>query len=106
MRLQQGVLGGVPTTRWSKPLRTSPQTPSFNVSLGHVACGGGDAGEGLGWGFGAVGDGGQLVELTRVKKRRLTVRRKAAEDETLEAIFVVGGRRSFLNGEDGKMWRG
>lgn len=93
MRVQHGVLGGVPTTRCTKSLSKSAQTPSFRVSLGHLPF------EGLWWwagveGFGGVGvdvgGHGTLLELTNVKKRMLR-RRKMA---TLEAIdgeigFVV-----------------
>lgn len=40
MREQQGVFGGVPMTRPTKPFSKSPQTPSFRVSFGQVAFGG------------------------------------------------------------------
>lgn len=90
MRVQHGVLGGVPTTRCTKSLSKSAQTPSFRVSLGHLPL------ECL-WpwwagveGFGAgvdVGGHGTLLELTNVKKRTLRRRKMAA----LEAIDGIEG---------------
>lgn len=50
MRLQQGVFGGVPTTRCTKPLSKLAHTPSFRVSLGQVGL---DVG---GFGLGFVGE--------------------------------------------------
>lgn len=52
MRLQQGVFGGVPTTRCNKSFSKLAHTPSLSVSFGQVAA----AGDGLGV-FG--GGGGQ-----------------------------------------------
>ncbi|KAL5714300.1 hypothetical protein ACHQM5_016281 [Ranunculus cassubicifolius] len=39
MRLQQGVLAGVPTTRCTRSFNKLAQTPSFRVSLGQEALG-------------------------------------------------------------------
>lgn len=59
---------------------------------GHGFGGGGAHGFGGGGGHGFGGGGGQpfgvLVEVTKVKKRRLRVRRKAVVAKALEAISV------------------
>lgn len=80
-RVQQGVLGGVPTTRCTKSFNRSAHTPSLRVSLGHLAL------EGL-WlgGFGVVGGQGTEFEETMVKKRRLRRRKRAIDVALLEAI--------------------
>ncbi|KAL6280081.1 hypothetical protein ACE6H2_016962 [Prunus campanulata] len=96
MRLQQGNFGG-PTTRCTKPFNTSAHAPNFNVSLGHVA---GLEGLGLGsaglaclgwclWPFFSGGGQATLVEVTKVKKRRLRERRRAVEARALEAIWEI-----------------
>lgn len=80
MRLQHGVLGGVPTTTPSNPLSKLAHTPSFRVSLGHVALEGVGLGVGFGFGFGfGFGEGQVSHELTRQKKRRLRERKRASE---------------------------
>lgn len=57
------------------------------MSLGQVGFAGAGAG---GFGFGDGGHG-TLVELTKVKKRRLNVRRRATDDATdFEAIAKDG----------------
>ena len=91
MRLQQGVFGGVPTTRCTKSFNKLAHTPSLRVSLGQVAgllvgrlgC------ECCGVCFGVFNGGGQatLVEVTIVKKRRLRESRKAMGAIALGAIF-------------------
>ena len=91
MRLQQGVFGGVPTTRCTKSFNKLAHTPSLRVSLGQVAgllvgrlgC------ECCGVCFGVFNGGGQatLVEVNIVKKRRLRESRKAMVALALGAIF-------------------
>lgn len=89
MRLQQGNFGG-PTTRCTKPFNTSAHAPNFKVSFGHTALEGlGGAGLAFfGWWWCFLGGGGQgvLVEVTKVKKRRLRERRRAVVAKALEAI--------------------
>ncbi|KAG9148837.1 hypothetical protein Leryth_023175 [Lithospermum erythrorhizon] len=113
MRVQHGVFGGLPRTTLTKPFNKLAHTPSFNVSLGHVALlegvGEGLAGvlEGVGEGFVGVlgppllflggGGHGALVELTRVKKRRLKVMRKAVKARVFEAILERWKIRYSLN---------
>ena len=108
MRVQHGVFGGVPTTRWTRSLSKLAHTPNLRVSFGQVAFGGCEGVGGLGFGdggggqdfggegggghaFGGDGGGGQAfgvcLEVTNVKKRRLRVRRKAVLAKALEAIF-------------------
>ena len=108
MRVQHGVFGGVPTTRWTRSLSKLAHTPNLRVSFGQVAFGGCEGVGGLGFGdggggqdfggeggggqaFGGEGGGGQAfgvcLEVTNVKKRRLRVRRKAVLAKALEAIF-------------------
>ncbi|KAJ9549832.1 LOW QUALITY PROTEIN: hypothetical protein OSB04_022375 [Centaurea solstitialis] len=73
IRVQQGVFGGVPTTRWTRSLSKLAQTPNLRVSFGQVGgldgvgggltdgVGGGltDGVGGFGDGVGGFGDGGQ-----------------------------------------------
>ena len=71
-RLQQGIVGGVPTTMPpSKLLRNPAHTPNFRPVEGQVA---------------AVGS---VCELTKVKKRRLRVRRKAVVLKALEEAILI-----------------
>ena len=97
MRVQHGVFGGVPTTTCTRPLSKSAHTPNFSVSFGHVALvgvegvGGFDGVGGLGVGGHGGGGGGAHpvgveVEVTKVKKSKLRVRRKAVVAKALEAI--------------------
>jgi hypothetical protein len=92
MRLQQGVFGGVPTTRCTKSFNRLAHTPSLRVSLGQVV-GLGAAGVGCGFTggcfgvFGGGGGQGTYVEVTIVKKRRLRETRKAMVVIALEPIF-------------------
>lgn len=75
IKAQQSLVGGVPTIMFTSP-KTLAQTPSFRVSLGQEAGGGGVGvggvggqalGEvggltfGLGFGLGGVGEGGGLT---------------------------------------------
>jgi hypothetical protein len=55
MRLQQGVFGGVPTTRCNKSFNKLAHTPSLRVSLGQVGVGLGVTGVGVGVGCGFTG---------------------------------------------------
>ena len=66
-KAQHLLVGGVPTTMFTSP-RRSAQTPSFNVSLGQAAGGGG-----LGFGLGLH----ELQALVNVewKRREKTIRR-------------------------------
>jgi hypothetical protein len=50
MRLQQGIFGGVPTTRYTKSFNRLAHTPSLRVSLGQAV------------GLGAAGSGVALPE--------------------------------------------
>ncbi|KAF4404075.1 hypothetical protein G4B88_014531 [Cannabis sativa] len=68
IRLQQGVLGGVPTTTCTNSFNNFAHTPSFRVSKGHLA---------LELRVGIVGINGILVELTIVKSTKLRERRRA-----------------------------
>lgn len=79
---QQGLFGGEPPTMLTKPSK-SEQTPSLSVSVGQVGL---TAGSFFG-DFGGLGVvvGGHL-EVTNVKKRRLSVRRRAVTARALEAI--------------------
>ncbi|GJW37323.1 hybrid signal transduction histidine kinase M [Tanacetum coccineum] len=65
-RVQHGVFGGVPTTRWTRSLSKLAHTPNLRVSFGQVAFGGCEGVGGLGFGdggggqdFGGEGGGGQ-----------------------------------------------
>lgn len=96
-REQQGRVGGEPTTTFTKP-STLAQTPSFSASLGQVPL---EAGVGVGVGFGlgvGVGFGlgvgllhgqGFVLAVTRVKKRRLRARKRAADAELFDAISTT-----------------
>ena len=79
---QHGVFGGEPTRTLIKPNR-SAQTPSLSVSVGQVGLTGGNFfGD-----FGVLGVvGGHFVEVTTLKKRRLSVRRRAVTARALGAI--------------------
>ncbi|KAH7845438.1 hypothetical protein Vadar_001967 [Vaccinium darrowii] len=62
-KAQHLLEGGVPITTPTTPPRRSAHTPSFRVSLGHVAgggaiAGGGSLGAGGGFGGGSLGAGG------------------------------------------------
>ena len=57
MRVQHGVFGGVPTTKWRRFLSKLAHTPNLRVSFGQVALGGLDGVGGFGVGVGGVGDG-------------------------------------------------
>lgn len=104
-RAQHGVTGGVPTTRCTKSFNKSTHTPSFRVSLGQLALGGG--------GLCGPGVQGTLFALAKAKKTILRVRRRPMLVEHLEAIFehtsatvVVSKVSSFvcvLSSEYGKV---
>lgn len=79
MRLQQGAVGGVPTTTLINPPSKSTQTPNFRASLGQVVAPVGVVGLGLGLGFGFGFDGQVPHALTKVKKRRLSKRNKVSD---------------------------
>lgn len=73
------------------------------MSFGQLALGGSKGVGGFGEGVGGFGDGGHddgggggqpfgvWVDVTKVKKRRLKVRRKAVVAKALEAIFKCFG---------------
>ncbi|URD84931.1 hypothetical protein MUK42_28469 [Musa troglodytarum] len=84
---QQGCLGGVPSVTLSKPRRTLAQMPSFSASLGHLApvSGRGRCSGGL----------PLLAAVARWEKRRLRVRRRASDTESLEAMASRGGSRAW-----------
>ncbi|KAA8522251.1 hypothetical protein F0562_012924 [Nyssa sinensis] len=86
---QQGASGGVPTTAPTVPLSTFAHTPSFRASLGQLPVEGGGVGLGFGVGFGGLGG---LHALTRVKKRMLTRRKRAADEQLLESISQPSGQ--------------
>ncbi|MFS7941572.1 hypothetical protein Hanom_Chr06g00477881 [Helianthus anomalus] len=91
MRVQHGVFGGVPTTRWTRSLSKLAHTPNLRVSFGQVALGGLEGVEGVDeGGHGGGGGGGQAfgvwVDVTKVKNNRFMVRRKAVVAKALEAI--------------------
>lgn len=85
-RLQQGSVGGDPTTTFLTNLRASAQTPNLRASLGHFPTDGLGIGFGLGLGLGHVSQ-----ELTRLKKRMLMDKKRANTALFLEPIF--GSRR-------------
>lgn len=58
IRVQHGVFGGVPTTRWTRSLSNLAQTPNLRVSFGQLALGGSKGVGGFGEGVGGFGDGG------------------------------------------------
>lgn len=78
MRLQQGLFGGVPTTRCTKSFNKLAHTPNLRVSLGQVA-----GGWWCLWPFEGGGQG-TYVELTTAKKRRL----RESSRRALEAIAL------------------
>lgn len=107
MRLQQGVLSGVPTTRWTTPFNKSAQAANFRVSLGQLTGlvdGTGNFGDGLIFGgiyvggrigFVGFGDGVQVLqEVTKVKKSRFretmrTVDAKAAISQNVDCYKLM-----------------
>lgn len=104
-RLQQGSFGGVPISKLIKPLSTLAQAANLRVSTGHLTLGGGGltigGGLGIGGGLrigGGLGIGHKPRTLVRVRKRRLSARKKATEVESMVAamaslcqVFRVGG---------------
>ncbi|GJT53197.1 hypothetical protein Tco_0988251 [Tanacetum coccineum] len=58
MRVQHGVFGGFPTTKWIRSLSKLAHTPNLRVSFGQVALGGLDGVGGFGDGVFGVGVGG------------------------------------------------
>nr|KAJ0198314.1 hypothetical protein LSAT_V11C700366330 [Lactuca sativa] len=117
-REQHGVSDGFPMTIGRRLLSKLAHTPNLRMSFGQVALGevegvgeGVEGSIGVGGVEGSIGVGGVeavggdmqcppgdvgggqsfgvLVEDTRVKKRRLKVRRKAMFANALEAIFNV-----------------
>lgn len=98
-RLQQGSFGGVPISKLIKPPSTLAQAANLRVSTGHLTLGGGGLtiGGGLRIG-GGLGIGHKPRTLVRVRKRRLSARKKATEVESMVAamaslcqVFRVGG---------------
>lgn len=90
-REQQGDLGGVPITTLIRPLRTLAQAPSLRVSLGQAGylSPGGYAGLVVGMeGILGTGGGGQYLQETIEKKRRLRTTRRATEAWSLDAILL------------------
>ncbi|KAJ0433294.1 hypothetical protein HanIR_Chr17g0868671 [Helianthus annuus] len=117
--VQHGVFGGFPTTRWIRSLSKLAHTPNLSVSFGQVALGGegvgvfgvlGGEGVGVFGGEGVVGVGdgehgggggggqpfGVWWEVTKVKKSKLMVRRKAVVSKDLEAMLVALGSYKVL----------
>ncbi|URD84930.1 hypothetical protein MUK42_28469 [Musa troglodytarum] len=100
---QQGCLGGVPSVTLSKPRRTLAQMPSFSASLGHLApvsdgrfCSCGTVSWWRGSGRGRCSGGLPLLAaVARWEKRRLRVRRRASDTESLEAMASRGGSRAW-----------
>lgn len=113
MRLQHGLVDGVPMVTPINPPSKSAHTPNFRVSLGHVALLGGVGvggafGVGVGGVFGVFGGGGghgvaflggggggfglggvgQSHALERVKITRFITKKKAIDVVFLQAILL------------------
>lgn len=93
-RLQQGVFGGVPTTRWTKPFSKFAHTPNLRASLGQAGTAGWEWPGTFGFmGGQGVREEGMWVELTKEKRMmRLKERSNAADARDFGAmIYQVWG---------------